>query len=167
MAQVGWQGAAGQTFLVGGFNLCLDHPGTVSITDVQVEVPRRFVDGPVGKLEVRSFAVRSYFDHPLQHGPELGTLAAFGSGFDVGGPHVVSGVCPNPDDLANWQPKAGDGIVELAIEVARTTADADGGPVLDITYRDGDRSDAYRLHYALLECVSASTCPQVDPMANG
>jgi hypothetical protein len=142
--------AIDEPLVVGSINLCVDGPGTVAITDVAVQPG-------YGDLHVRTFGVRAYYDHPLGIGDRVSTLAAFGGGFDLGGPHLVAGRCHDPGDLT-WHPAPGDGIVELALEVARTSADIEGGPGLVITYTVDGRTGTYSPPFGIMLC--AATCPR-------
>jgi hypothetical protein len=144
----------GEPIIYGGVYLCVDGPGVVDITNVTIQKTPQY-----GNLVVRDFAVRTYYDHPLSFGGFRQTLASFGDGFDIGGAHEVSGRCPDPNNK-DWRPRAGDGIVELGVEVARTSSDVEGGPGLEITYRTGDQTATYRTPYGILVC--AAECPNPD-----
>lgn len=149
--------AIGRSVITGSILLCLDGPGSARITNVAYGRDPNF-----GALHITAFGVRPYYDHPLLVGQAFGTLADLEGGFDVGGDHRVSGLCP-PDPHTHgwdWSPQRGDGIVELAVEVTRSSASLEGGPALDITYESGGRTEVYRSPFGFLLC--AADCPRPD-----
>lgn len=134
----------------GGVMLCVSSPATATIRAVAVHQA-------TGDIEVQAFAVRL---NPFMRGLEgLGnqrsTIADLHLDFDPNAPATVSGQCP--EDAASPPPSVSAQLVELAVQVARRSGDAAGGPALDVAYElGGDRRTAV-IPFGVWLC--AKTCP--------
>jgi hypothetical protein len=108
----------------GSVMLCVSSPGTATVRSVAVHQA-------TGDIEVEAFATPP---NPFTRGLEgLGnspsTIANLHLDFDVAAPAIVTGVCPA--DPASPAPSAAAQLMELAVQVARRSGDAAGGPALD------------------------------------
>jgi hypothetical protein len=129
--------------------LCVSAPGTAIVRSVAVHEP-------TGDIEVEVFATRP---NPFARGLDgLGTarstIADLRLDFDPAAT-PVAGVCP--EDVESAPASVSAQIVELAIQVARRSGDAAGGPALDVTYVVDGRTRIAVIPFGVWLC--ASTCP--------
>lgn len=134
----------------GGVMLCVSAPATATIRAVAVHQA-------TGDIEVQAFAVRlNPFMRGLDGlGNQRSTIADLHLDFDPTAPATVSGECP--DDAASLPPSVSAQLVELAVQVARRSGDAGGGPALDVTYELGGGTRTAIIPFGVWLC--AATCP--------
>jgi hypothetical protein len=134
----------------GGVMLCVSAKGTATVRSVAIHEP-------TGDIEVQAFATRL---NPFTRGLDgLGTarssIADLDLDLDPAAPARVSGVCAEDDETA---PSGAAGqIVELAVQVARRSGDAAGGPALDVTYEVEGGTRTTVIPFGIWLC--AGTCP--------
>jgi hypothetical protein len=134
----------------GGVMLCVSSPGTATIHSV-------VVDGASGAIEVQAFATRpNPFTRGLDGlGNDRSTIVNLHLDFDPAARATVSGICP--DAAPSLPPSVSAGLVELAVQVARRSGDAAGGPALDVTYDIGGHTQTTVIPFGVWLC--ATTCP--------
>lgn len=134
----------GQPVTYGSIMLCVTGPGNAVITHVAIH-------GLQGNLRVDAFSTRTMAGHPNSLGEVEQPLASVGDGFNVSGPQQVSDLCPADAQSGVWAD-----LVELAVEVTRTSGDVAGGPALDVTYTAGGVTGTYTVPFGISLC--ALTC---------
>jgi hypothetical protein len=134
----------------GGVMLCTSAPGIATIRSVVVHQA-------TGDIKVQAFATRpNPFTRGLDGlGSNRSTIADLHLDFDPAAPSTVSGGCP--DDAASPPPSISAHLVELAVQVARRSGDAAGGPALDVTYEVGGGTRTTVIPFGVWLC--ATTCP--------
>jgi hypothetical protein len=135
--------------LMGAFNLCLDWPGSVEVTEVAMEHAE-------GGLRIDAFGLRPRL--PLGPQPETftETLAELGYQPDM---TTITLVCdedlggPSDEELARAGFGAVDrGVTEFAIEYNKPTDKTARGAGLRLTYTSGGESYVYRVGFEIILC---------------
>lgn len=129
--------------------LCLESPGALAITDVQLE-------NPTGGMQIDAFSVA-----PMRTGSSVVSYlegveqSLTDAGFPAEGPMVVDTVCSEA-----WPAPQGYGSYLLGVEVSKPTDRNATTTALLISYNSGGDDSVFRAPLGLLLC---ETNPQDDP----
>lgn len=131
----------------GGLVLCLDSPGSVTITSIEI-------DNPQGGLRVDAFGIRPNPALAKEYflGAEQRSLSTV-PGFDLSQDQIIHGVCS--DDRAES--------VELAIEVQKPTSATGSGQGLTVYYspnQEREELSVLEIPFSITLCSPADTVGQ-------
>jgi hypothetical protein len=142
--------AVGAPVSVGSMELCLTTPGRATIRSVAMHQP-------TGDIVIEAFATRpNPFTRGLDGiGNAHSTIADLRVDLDPAAPAVVAGTCPA--DLSAMSDAEAAGLVELVVQVVRSSGADAGATALDITYEVGGQARTSVIPLGIWLCEA--TCP--------
>jgi hypothetical protein len=135
---------AGSPYSLGDLTICLDRPGSVTITNVE---PRN----PYGGRAVDAFAV---IPNPLERGEDDFTdvpKSLADLGVQTAAPAVVDHPCPNSETLEP-DPAGEPRSRSLLRQFSKPTDETAGDDGLVIKYRSGEQSSVLTLAFSVILC---------------
>jgi hypothetical protein len=130
---------------VGAINLCIDRPGSVTITDVHMEHSE-------GGLRVDGFATRRKIATGTYPGPVTfsETLAELGFAPDA---RTVDTVCGKGDA----------DVTEFALQFSKPTDATARGAIVHVTYQSGTVTLTHRIGFELILCAGNEKAAECQP----